>query len=1113
MKKPVFALVIVLVSLLVPPALAGGKHLAANFNFVAAVMQDGTVRAAGDNVCGQCDTQAWRDVIAVAAGYSHTLGLKKDGTVYAAGDNAYGQCDVSGWKNIVMVAASYSTSFGLTKNGAIVYTRDFDVKWQEEVKGWKDLVWIGAEDGKVFAVDRRGKAYGVGMDFGRLSNVVQITADGEGIYKFLLSDGTLKLLAPYNDYETVVDMDSPEYQGAVAIADTGAAFMVLKRDGTVASDTVSGYFADWDKIAEIDGGYGVRADGSVWTDKEFTRRMTGEQLEEIYAFNVMVDPKRAGELGADAMAKNNPALKGGCLFTAGGTRMLSQPVGFAPGSKYGVYTGPGREYLRGGEGKALVSTKEKMQVYGVDNGWVMIQYAVSENKLRFGYIPVLTLPEKYRSTSRVKPVNLLAQAETAAVLRDTAITDDPNGSGDTLALLKAGQGGVLYLGELNGTWAYVQAVNGEGVPLRGFVPLAAVSHQADPARSAYQVPGGTVQVWREGSLTARTLGTGIRYAVVPGNVAAVSVPASVTDLNDLAELDKLQRVDVSPENPAYKSADGVVFSKDGKTLLLYPRGRPDKIFAVPEGTEIITAQLQSAAALETLALPASMTGLPGTKTLSRLKNVEVSANNPAYKSLDGVVFSKDGAELIFYPPEREQEEYAIPEGTAVLGTGVFSEAVHVKTLALPSTLAELDTDDAVPALEAFSVGDNHPSFFVRDGVLFSRDGEILVRYPEAKPGDTYAVPAGVKEIGGHAFPQNAVYLKHVSLPGGLLLIGDYAFDMCETLQSVSIPDSAVYIGDGAFEGCVNLHTVRLPKNLLSIGSFAFIWSGLSGTLSVPEGVVSIGDEALCYISLSDLYLPASLKYMEMGANLIINSSGDPSSTVVHAPVGSRAAQLALEAGCVYQGGDAYALPQGKSWVFEPESQMIDGVQFSLDGKTLLSYPRNRPGDTYTVPPGTTAIGFRAFFRAPNSLRQVVLPKGLTSIGPEAFWACASLESVSLPDSLVYIGCRAFMDCENLSSVNLPQSLAVIDAAAFSGTALSGELRIPEHVAYIGGGAFAGLRFTDVYLPESLQYCEVYSTFGWWDMQPEDYTMVVHVKQGSPAEWFAHRSGFPVVKEP
>ena len=51
---------------------------------------------------------------------------------------------------------------------------------------------------------------------------------------------------------------------------------------------------------------------------------------------------------------------------------------------------------------------------------------------------------------------------------------------------------------------------------------------------------------------------------------------------------------------------------------------------------------------------------------------------------------------------------------------------------------------------------------------------------------------------------------HVSIPSGVTLIGDNAFNSCASLVSISIPSSVVSIGSGAFAGCSSLGRVCLP---------------------------------------------------------------------------------------------------------------------------------------------------------------------------------------------------------------------------------------------------------------------------------------------------------------
>lgn len=92
---------------------AGNKH-------TVGLKSDGTVVACGDNLYGQLNVDAWRNVTMVAAGAWHTVGLLSDGTVVACGDSSQGQTDVSSWTDIVMIAASEYDTLGLRRDGTVI---------------------------------------------------------------------------------------------------------------------------------------------------------------------------------------------------------------------------------------------------------------------------------------------------------------------------------------------------------------------------------------------------------------------------------------------------------------------------------------------------------------------------------------------------------------------------------------------------------------------------------------------------------------------------------------------------------------------------------------------------------------------------------------------------------------------------------------------------------------------------------------------------------------------------------------------------------------------------------------------------------------------------------
>ena len=73
--------------------------------------------------------------------------------------------------------------------------------------------------------------------------------------------------------------------------------------------------------------------------------------------------------------------------------------------------------------------------------------------------------------------------------------------------------------------------------------------------------------------------------------------------------------------------------------------------------------------------------------------------------------------------------------------------------------------------------------------------------------------------------------------------------------------------------------------------------------------------------------------------------------------------------------------------------------------------------SFTIPDGTTKIGYGAFFSC-SSLTSVTIPNSVTSIGGSAFNSCSSLTSVTISNSVTSIGYSAFSFCSRLTSVTI-----------------------------------------------------------------------------------------------
>lgn len=139
--------------------------------------------------------------------------------------------------------------------------------------------------------------------------------------------------------------------------------------------------------------------------------------------------------------------------------LTAQDIRFAGGKKYPVYSAPDKTSVRGGNGKAAVSTNGWIQVFGRENDWILIQYSIDNEHYRFGYIDAASLPKK----ASVHDLNF--QGSPAWTTGEAIITDDPLYSRTALKTLNGGTQVTLL--STMGNWAYIE-YNAEE-HFRGFV--------------------------------------------------------------------------------------------------------------------------------------------------------------------------------------------------------------------------------------------------------------------------------------------------------------------------------------------------------------------------------------------------------------------------------------------------------------------------------------------------------------------------------------------------------------------------------------------------------------------------------------------------------------------
>jgi hypothetical protein len=263
---------------------------------------------------------------------------------------------------------------------------------------------------------------------------------------------------------------------------------------------------------------------------------------------------------------------------------------------------------------------------------------------------------------------------------------------------------------------------------------------------------------------------------------------------------------------------------------------------------------------------------------SSLTTVNIADDNPECKSIDGAVYSKDGSILFMCPAGKSSFTFA--EGVKTVDSGAFNGCTKMSSITIPNGVEEINdcafdkcdglTSIFLPAsityinptalsycnnLTSIFVANDNPEYKSIDGVLYSKDGTKLLKFPHKR--------------------------TSVNIPGEVTTIGIYAFQNTD-LTAITIPDNVTTIEAWAFNDCSNLTTVTFGAGLTKIEGESFYYSFAITDVycyadpNVLEWFDSYRDDfmneaaTVCHVNASDVEL-CNTKY---GEEVRITFQGD-----------------------------------------------------------------------------------------------------------------------------------------------------------------------------------------------------------------------------------------------
>ena len=321
-------------------------------------------------------------------------------------------------------------------------------------------------------------------------------------------------------------------------------------------------------------------------------------------------------------------------------------------------------------------------------------------------------------------------------------------------------------------------------------------------------------------------------------LTTITLPASLTSFNGtaLAGLSRLTEVKVADGNNSFKFENGMLFSKDGKTMYMALLTLTE--INVPNGVVSIVGDTLSGSSATKIILPDTVSSnLSGTvfNGMNKLSTIELSSTSKNLKLVDGNLYSYDGKRFIKYMGT--SKIFTVPEGVETLVCRCITKSMT--TLNLPSTLKVIE-GWSLASMSGVNLLNIPASVTTMYTYSFHANTKLRV----AEGNSTYKSiddvlilnKAGTKVIMAN---KNATTYN---IPNTVTEIGKNAFYGCSKITSITIPDSVTTIGAGAFESCSSLTEITIPQSVTSIGSDAFVYCGKLMAINIKgeEGRISGG---------------------------------------------------------------------------------------------------------------------------------------------------------------------------------------------------------------------------------------------------------------------------------
>ena len=334
--------------------------------------------------------------------------------------------------------------------------------------------------------------------------------------------------------------------------------------------------------------------------------------------------------------------------------------------------------------------------------------------------------------------------------------------------------------------------------------------------------------------------------IVLASLTHLSVGASYRGGFDIFFLgENIEEITVSEKNTHYKTQSGVLFSGDGKELILFPTGKSISEYTVPSGVTTIKQYAFQGCELQKLVISDTVTRIE-IRAISNCKKLKTVIMSNSIIQVDLLAFVDSAISCNVYENGNyigsELNPYVLLIGP--INNSIKTLTTHPLTRAIMTEAFDFCTSlqTVVFSNQIVGIGDRAfkqtdiTSAVLPDSVTYLGEEVFGLCLDLASA----RLPKGITEIPNLTFSGCRKLKTVAGMHEGITRIGYKAFLNCDSLADLHIPSSVSYIGEQAFYSCNSLKLIIIPEGVTTICSGTFYLSDFV-TIVIPKSVKTIED--------------------------------------------------------------------------------------------------------------------------------------------------------------------------------------------------------------------------------------------------------------------------------